>query len=113
METDNRTIPVVTTEAIVGKRIVKTLGLVRGNTIRARHLGHDIMAGLKNMVGGEITDYTKMIAESREEALDRMVAQAIASGANAVVGLRFATSEMMEHAAELLAYGTAVVIEDD
>ncbi len=104
---------VVTTDSIVGKKIVSTVGLVRGNTIRARHLGHDIMAGLKNMVGGEITDYTKMIAESREEALDRMVAQARASGANAVVGLRFATSEMMEHAAELLAYGTAVIIEDE
>lgn len=103
---------VVTTDTIVGKRIVRTLGLVRGNTIRARHLGHDIMAGLRNMVGGEISDYTKMIAECREEALDRMVAQAEASGANAVVGLRFATSEMMEHAAELLAYGTAVVVED-
>ena len=100
-----------TTHEIAGMRIVKTIGLVRGNTIRARHLGHDFMAGLKNMVGGEITDYTKMIAESREEALDRMVAQAEANGANAIVGVRFATSEMMEHAAELLAYGTAVVVE--
>ncbi|MBD3869684.1 MAG: YbjQ family protein, partial [Acidobacteria bacterium] len=70
------------------------------------------MAGLKNMIGGEITEYTKMIAESREEALDRMIAQAEENGANAVVGVRFATSEMMEHAAELLAYGTAVVLED-
>lgn len=101
-----------TTHEIAGKRIVKTIGLVRGNTIRARHLGHDFMAGLKNMVGGEITDYTKMIAECREQALDRMVAQAEANGANAVVGVRFATSEMMEHAAELLAYGTAVIVED-
>ena len=104
---------VVTTPDIAGKRIVKTLGLVRGNTIRARHLGHDFMAGLKNMVGGEITDYTKMIAECREEALDRMVAEARANGANAVVCTRFATSEMMEHAAELLAYGTAVIVEDE
>ncbi|NCQ35128.1 YbjQ family protein [bacterium] len=103
---------VVTTETIPGKRITRTVGLVRGNTIRARHIGHDIMAGLKNMVGGEISDYTKMIAECREEALDRMVDQARANGANAVVGVRFATSEMMEHAAELLAYGTAVVVED-
>jgi uncharacterized protein YbjQ (UPF0145 family) len=102
-----------TTHDIAGKRVVKTIGLVRGNTIRARHLGHDFMAGLKNMVGGEITDYTKMIAECREEALDRMVAQAVANGANAVVGVRFATSEMMEHAAELLAYGTAVIVEDE
>jgi uncharacterized protein YbjQ (UPF0145 family) len=101
-----------TTYEIAGKRIVETLGLVKGNTIRARHIGRDFMAGLKNMVGGEISDYTKMIAECREEALDRMIAQAEANGANAVVGVRFATSEMMEHAAELLAYGTAVIVED-
>ncbi len=104
---------VVTTHDIPGQRIVKVVGLVKGNTIRARHLGRDIIAGLKNMVGGEISDYTKMIAECREEALDRMIAQAKANGANAVVGMRFATCEMMDHAAELLAYGTAVVIEDD
>ena len=104
---------VVTTHTIARKKIIRTIGLVRGNTIRARNIGHDIMAGLKNMVGGEISDYTKMIAECREEALDRMVAQAEANGANAVVGVRFATSEMMEHAAELLAYGTAVVVEDE
>ena len=103
---------VTTTHEIVGKRIVKTVGLVMGNTIRARHLGHDMMAGLKNLVGGEISDYTKMIAECREEALDRMLAQARANGANAVVGVRFATSEMMEKAAELLVYGTAVIVED-
>jgi len=104
---------VVTTHDIPGQRIVKVVGLVKGNTIRARHLGRDIIAGLKNMVGGEISDYTKMIAECREEALDRMIAQAKANGANAVIGMRFATCEMMDHAAELLAYGTAVVIEDD
>ena len=104
---------VTTTHTIAGKRITRTIGLVKGNTIRARHLGHDFMAGLKNMVGGEISDYTKMIAECREEALDRMMAEATANGANAVVGVRFATSEMMEHAAELLAYGTAVVVEDE
>ena len=104
---------VTTTHTIAGKRIVRTIGLGKGNTIRARHIGHDLMAGLKNMVGGEISDYTKMIAECREEALDRMMAEAIANGANAVVGTRFATSEMMEHAAELLAYGTAVVVEDE
>ena len=101
-----------TTENIPGKRLVKTVGLVKGNTIRARHIGRDIAATLRNIVGGEITDYTKMIAECREEALDRMIAQAAENGANAVVGVRFATSEMMEHAAELLAYGTAVVVED-
>ena len=104
---------VATPHTIAGQRIVRTIGLVRGNTIRARHVGHDLLASLKNIVGGEISDYTKMIAECREEALDRMVEQARANGANAVVGVRFATSEMMEHAAELLAYGTAVVTEDD
>ena len=103
---------VVTLEQVPGKRVVQVIGLVRGNTIRARHLGHDLMASVKNMVGGEITDYTKMIAESREQALDRMVAQARANGANAVLGVRFSTCEMMDHAAEMLAYGTAVILED-
>ncbi len=108
----NGSILITTTHDIAGKRIIKTIGLVRGNTIRARHVGKDLMAGIKNMIGGEISEYTKMIAECREEALDRMIAQAVENGANAVVGVRFATSEMMEHAAELLAYGTAVVVED-
>ena len=108
----NGSMMVTTTHDIAGKRIVRTIGLVRGNTIRARHVGRDFMAGLKNMIGGEISEYTKMIAECREEALDRMITQAAENGANAVVGVRFATSEMMEHAAELLAYGTAVVVED-
>ena len=108
----NGSMLITTTHDIAGKRIVKTIGLVRGNTIRARHVGRDFMAGIKNMIGGEISEYTKMIAECREEALDRMIAQAAENGANAVVGVRFATSEMMEHAAELLAYGTAVVVED-
>ncbi len=103
---------VSTLEHVPGKHIVKVIGLVKGNTVRARHLGHDLMAGLKNVVGGEIDDYTKMIAESREQALDRMIAQARENGANAVVGVRFATCEMMEHAAEILAYGTAIIIED-
>ncbi|MCK4857409.1 MAG: YbjQ family protein [candidate division Zixibacteria bacterium] len=100
-----------TSDEIPGKRIVKTLGLVRGNTIRARHLGRDMMAALRNVVGGEVSDYTKMIAESREQALDRMVAEAERLGANAIVCIRFSTSSMMQGAAELLAYGTAVVIE--
>lgn len=100
-----------TADDIPGKRIVKTLGLVRGNTIRARHLGRDFMAAMRNMVGGEIMDYTKMIAESREQALDRMIAEAQLMGANAVVAIRFSTSSMMQGAAELLAYGTAVVVE--
>jgi uncharacterized protein YbjQ (UPF0145 family) len=101
----------VTSDDIPGKRIVKTLGLVRGNTIRARHLGHDIMALMRNLVGGEITDYTKMVAESREQSVDRMIAEAEKLGANAVIAVRFTTSSMMQGAAELLVYGTAVVIE--
>ena len=100
-----------TTDTIPGKQIVRCLGLVRGNTIRARHVGKDILAGLRNLVGGEITEYTKLMAESREQALDRMKAEAKQLGANAVVGLRFSTSEIENHAAEILAYGTAVVVE--
>jgi uncharacterized protein YbjQ (UPF0145 family) len=100
-----------TTETIEGRRIIKHLGLVRGNTIRARHIGRDIMAGLRNIVGGEITDYTKMMAESREQALDRMVENAQNLGANAIVGVKFATSMVMQSASEILAYGTAVVVE--
>ncbi len=100
-----------TTDTIEGKKIVKTLGLVRGNTIRARHIGNDIMAGLKNIVGGEISNYTKMMAESREQALDRMIEEAQGKGANAVIQMRFATSMVMTSAAEILAYGTAVVVE--
>ena len=103
---------IVTTDRIEGKRIVKTLGLVRGSTIRARHLGHDVMAGLRNIVGGEITDYTKMLAESREQAIQRMVAEAEGMGANAIIGARFVTSMVMSGASELLAYGTAVVVEE-
>ncbi len=104
---------VTTTETIAGKRIVRTLGLARGNTIRTRHLGKDIMAVFRNLVGGEVSEYTKMMAEAREQALDRMVAEARDLGANAVIGVRFMTTEMMQGAAELLAYGTAVVVEDD
>ena len=100
-----------TTDTIEGKKIVKTLGLVRGNTIRARHIGNDIMASLKNIVGGEISNYTKMMAESREQALDRMVEEAKDKGANAVIQMRFATSMIMTSAAEILAYGTAVIVE--
>lgn len=102
-----------TSDSIPGKRIVRVLGLVRGNTIRARHIGHDIMAVLRNMVGGEITDYTKMVAESREQSVDRMIAEAEKLGANAIVTIRFSTSSMMQGAAELLCYGTAVVVEDE
>ena len=103
---------IVTSDEIPGKRIVKIFGLVRGNTIRARHIGRDIMASLRNITGGEIVEYTKMIAESREQAIDRMTSEAEALGANAIVALRFTTASMMENAAELLAYGTAVQVED-
>ena len=100
-----------TTNTIVGKKIVKQLGLAKGNTIRARHIGRDIMAILRHIVGGEITDYTKMMAESREQALDRMREDAQKMGANAVVGLDFSTSMIMGGASEILAFGTAVVVE--
>jgi uncharacterized protein YbjQ (UPF0145 family) len=100
-----------TTDKIEGKKIVRHLGLVKGNTIRARHIGRDIMAGLRNVVGGEISDYTKMMAESREQALDRMIEDAQKLGANAIVQVRFATSMIMQSASEILAYGTAVVVE--
>ncbi len=103
----------VTSDDIHGKRIVKVLGLVRGNTIRARNIGRDILAGFRNVVGGEISDYTKMIAESREQALDRMIEEARGLGANAVITIRFSTSSMMQGAAELLCYGTAVIVEDE
>ncbi len=103
---------VTTTETIPGKRITKVIGLVRGNSVRARHLGRDVMAGLRNIVGGEISDYTKAIAETREQALDRMIESARASGANAITCMRFTTSSLMQGAAEILAYGTAVVVED-
>ena len=92
-------------------RIVKTYGLVRGNTIRARHVGKDIMAGLRTLVGGEITEYTKMLAESREQAVDRMIADAKRRKANAIVAVRFATSPVMQGAAELMVYGTGVQVE--
>ena len=104
---------VTTTETIKGRKIVQTLGLVKGNTIRARHIGRDIMALLRNIIGGEIYDYTKLLAEAREQSIDRMIADAKRLGANAVVEVRFATSVLMGGAAELLAYGTAVVVEDE
>lgn len=102
---------VATTSEIAGKRIVRTLGMVRGNTIRARHVGRDIMAGLRNLVGGEIPEYTKLFAEAREQAIDRMVEDAESLGADAVVAVRFSTSMVVTGAAELLAYGTAVKLE--
>lgn len=101
----------VTTPTVPEKKVVQTLGLVRGNTIRARHVGKDIMAGLRNLVGGEVTEYAKLLAESREQALDRMVAEAEKLNANAVTGVQFQTSVIMGGAAEMMAYGTAVIIE--
>lgn len=102
---------IVTSSAIPGKQIQKTFGIVRGNTIRARNLGRDIVAVFKNIIGGEIEEYTKLMAESREQALDRMEQQAKALGANAIVDVRFSTSYIMASAAEILVYGTAVFVE--
>ena len=103
----------VTTETVLGKRVVKTFGLVKGNTVRARHVGHDVMAGLTNLVGGEIGEYGKLVAEAREPSLDRMIANAESLGANAILAVRFTTTVMAAGAAEMLAFGTAVVLEDD
>lgn len=103
----------VTSSNLGGKRIVTTVGLVRGNSVRARHVGRDIMAGLRSIVGGEIHEYGKLLAESREQALDRMCDEARSKEANAVLDVRFATSMVMGGAAEILAYGTAVVVEDE
>ncbi len=100
-----------TTDVITGYHIVRVLGLVRGNTVRVRNFGVDIMAGLRSLVGGEISDYTKMLAESREQSLDRMRHQALQLGANAIVTVRFTTSTVMQGAAEILVYGTAVIVE--
>ena len=108
---NERKMTVVTTPNIPGKNVERTLGLVRGNTIRARHVGKDIMAAMRNLVGGEVTEYAKLLAESREQALDRMAEQAEELGANAVIGLQFQTSVVMGGAAEMMAYGTAVVVE--
>jgi uncharacterized protein YbjQ (UPF0145 family) len=101
------------TDFISGMTIKKDLGLVKGNTIRARHFGRDFMAALRNFVGGEITDYTKMMAEAREQALDRMVEEARTLGANAILNVRFSTSYIMQSAAEILVYGTAVIAEEN
>jgi uncharacterized protein YbjQ (UPF0145 family) len=99
--------------SLAGQRIVRNLGLVYGNTIRARHVGKDILAGLKGIVGGEVQEYTKLLAEAREQAIDRMAAQASARGANAVVCVQFTTSYIMSNASEILAYGEAVVVEPE
>jgi uncharacterized protein YbjQ (UPF0145 family) len=104
---------ITTTSDIPGKHVTETLGLVRGSSIRARHLGKDILATLRNIAGGEIHEYTKMLAEAREQSIDRMIDEAEALGANAIVGVRFQTSMVQAGAAEMLCYGTAVVVEND
>ena len=104
---------IVTTDTVAGKRIVQTLGLVRGNTVRARHIGRDLIAVLRGIVGGEVHEYTKLLAESREQAIDQMLLQARSRGANAVVGTRFVTSYLSANMAEMLAYGTAVIVDED
>ena len=98
-------------ETIPDKTIVKHLGMVQGNTVRTKHVGRDLLAGLKNIVGGELTGYTELLSEAREEAVSRMLKQAATVGANAVVNVRFSTSSVTAGAAELFAYGTAVVVE--
>ena len=98
----------VTTDAVPGREVLEALGIVRGTTVRARHLGRDLSAFLTNLVGGEVEDYTKLLAEAREQALDRMRAEALALGADAVVSLRFSGTEIAAGAAEILVYGTAV-----
>ncbi len=102
---------VASSSTVAGKRVVKTLGMVKGNAVRARHIGKDIVAVFKNILGGEIEEYTKLLAESREQSLDRMISEAEQLGANAVVDVRFSTSYIMANAAEILVYGTAVVVE--
>ena len=102
---------ITTTETVEGKKVKRTIGMAKGSTIRAKHLGKDIMAAFRNLAGGEISEYTQMMAESREQALKRMVEDAEKQGANAVIGIRFGTSMVMQNAAEVLAYGTAVVLE--
>lgn len=99
---------IATSDEIPGREIIEVFGLVRGNTIRARHLGRDILAKMRGIVGGEVSEYTKLMAECREQALDRMKEEAESLGANAVVGVRFASTEVMTDAAEILVYGTAV-----
>lgn len=99
---------VTTAETLAGHTIGTTLGVARGNTIRARHVGTDIIAALRNLVGGEVSEYTKLLAEAREQAYDRMVADAQALGADAIIAMRFSTSTISQGAAEILAYGTAV-----
>lgn len=102
---------IATTETIANKEIKETLGIARGSTVRARNIGRDFFAGLKNIVGGEISEYTKLLASAREEALQRMIDDAKRMGADAIVNVRFTTSNVMQGAAEILAFGTAVRLQ--
>jgi len=111
-QTGRPSLHLATTDDMPGYKVIRSVGLVRGNTVRTRHVGHDIVAGIKSMLGGEINEYTKVMAEAREEALDRMQHQAAALGANAVTAIRITTSTVMSGAAEIVAYGTAVVVEN-
>lgn len=104
---------ITTTGSIDGIRIIKVIGLVSASTIRARHIGRDIMAGLRTIVGGEVVEYTRLLGESRAEAVRRLEQRALSQGANAVVGMRFMTSMVTSGAAEILAYGTAVVVDEE
>ncbi|MFZ1729530.1 MAG: YbjQ family protein [Bacteroidota bacterium] len=104
---------VTTSSFVVGKKVVKTFGIVRGNTVRARHIGKDILALFKTIVGGEIEEYTKLMAESRDQSIDRMIDDASQLGANGIIDARFSTSFIMQSAAEILVYGTAVLLEDE
>ena len=102
---------ITNTETIAGKEITEVLGIARGSTVRTRNVGRDFLAGLKNIVGGEIKGYTKLIADSRESAIERMIADATSLGADAIVNVRFSTSQLMQGAAEIMAYGTAVKLK--
>lgn len=104
---------VVTASSIAGRRVRRTLGLVRGNTVRAKHIGRDILAAFRNIVGGEVHEYTRLMAQSREQALDRMVEEAQGLGADAILDLRFSTAEIGKNLAEIMVYGTAVVTESE
>jgi uncharacterized protein YbjQ (UPF0145 family) len=102
---------IVTTESVPGKEIRELKGFVRGSTVQAKHIGKDIVAGLKTIVGGEISEYSELMEEARNKAIDRMIAEAERIGANAIVTVRFETSAVMQNASEIIAYGTAVVVE--
>ncbi len=102
---------ITTTESIPGYEVVEVLGIVKGSSARARHVGKDILAALRNIVGGEVTEYTKLIGESREQAIERMIEEAKKLGADAIIGVRFGTTQIMQGVAEILSYGTAVKIK--